>query len=236
IDRGDEFPPIPSERYYKDVFVDDERLQRDVVCEKHTDYSVDAHGITTNMEEARRTEFTVKYLREKLIERYNLEAIALLLYGNYGYRIPDKLYATNIDLVFEEVIPYAYEKCKERGPYAGSNFLRTLRQAIVNGYWSREVLSKAWIEDGQVVHPDNNYLFWMNIRIHLKLAEVHKTNREPYNLLDLSNVSYWLEKSYDQYLYKHDKVFWHGNVVCEDIGEFVKSALKELEYFKRFQV
>ena len=81
-----------------------------------------------------------------------------MLFGSYGYRIPDKLYSTDLDSVFDKVLPCAYELYSPRGPYAGDNFLRVLGSVIVNGYYhlnsvGRFATNLFWIEDGKPVCP-----------------------------------------------------------------------------------
>ena len=235
-DRGEDFPPIISHKYCIDTTMDDERLQR-VVEENHRDYGVYCHGITPNMGDEERTKLIVEYVKERIVTTPYVQGFELfnnLLLGRYGYTIPDRRYSTNIDLIFDEVIPYVYDKCKNNGPYSGSNILRDLQHVIVNGYCALDVFCGVWIEEGKRIYPNKNYLFFMYIKFHLKLIEVHKKNISPYNLLNLKNVSYWLEERCGKYLENHDKVIWNGNVVCEDIGKFVKESMKELKYFRRF--
>lgn len=237
IDRGDQFPPIESHRYYKDISYDDIRFQRDIVTKSHRDYIVDAHGITKEMNEEERKQLIVKYLINKL-GKIGGSGIDELLFGCYGYRIPDKLYATDLDLVFDKILPHAYELYSPRGPYAGSNFLRELNTAITHGY--QDLIDKyryaapdiLWIEDGKAVYPSEDYAFFINLQLHLKLMNKHKNQEHPYTLMDLRFVYYTLKYSYKKYLTRHNPVYWNNKVVCDDLGDYVKNTMEELIYFR----
>ncbi|MDE6748653.1 MAG: hypothetical protein K2K21_06275 [Lachnospiraceae bacterium] len=236
MDRGDQYPPIKTHRYYIDISYDDVRFQKDVVTKNHRDYIVDAYGITKEMSEEKRTQLLIEYIIEK-IDHLGSDGFRPLLLGNYGYRIPDKLYSTNLDLVFDKVLPRAYELCST-GDYSRSNFLRGLISGIVNSHWllskGQFTSDKLWIEDGKILYPSENYAYFMNIQLHLKLMDKLKKQEYPYNLLDLKNVYHWLESSYDEYLTRHIPVYWNNKVVCDDLGNYVKKAKKKLKYFKRF--
>lgn len=239
-DRGDQFPPIKSHHYYKDVSYDDDRLQRDVVEKKHRDYIIDVHGITKEMPKEERKLLIIEERIKKIGDLspcYGSEQLAALFFGSYGYRIPDKLYSTDLDAVFDKVLPRAYELYSSGGPYAGDHFLTELGSVIVNGYWhinGKFAYNLFWIEDEKPVHPSDDYSFFMNIRLHLKLMDKHKKQEHPYTLLDLKNIYYWLERRYDKYLTRHNPVYWNNKVVCDDLGDYVENAMKELIYFKQF--
>lgn len=57
---------------------------------------------------------------------------------------------------------------------------------------------------------------------------------KPYTLLDLKNIYYWFERRYDKYLARHNPVYWNNKVICDNLGDYVKEAAKELVYFKQF--
>ncbi|MBD5495710.1 MAG: hypothetical protein HDR12_15435 [Lachnospiraceae bacterium] len=237
IDRGDQYPPIKSHRYYIDISYDDVRFQRDVVTTKnHRDYVVDSYGITKEMSEEKRKQLLVEYLIKK-IDKRGSDGFRPLLLGNYGYRVPDKLYSTNLDLVFDIVIPRAYELCST-GDYSRSNFLRDLINGIVNSHWllnkGQFTSDKLWIEDGKLVYPSEDYAYFMNIQLHLKLMDKLKKREYPYTLLDVKNVYHWLACDYDKYITRHIPVYWNNKIVCGDLGDYVKKAKKKLKYFKRF--
>lgn len=229
INRGEDYPPIPDKRYYIIVSENDERLRRKTI-EKRTDYSVNTYGITEDMTEEERQSCIIQYVRNRMGGySWSFESISGVLLGTYGYEIPDALYSTNLDAVFEEIIPYVYEENKEK------IWLGHLSNAIVNAWSTAGLHEQKWIVNGKKICPNENYLFLMNIRIHLKLMEMHKKGIAPYNRLNLEKISYWLEQSYAGYLEKHEAVYWSGHLVCEDFGEFVKNAMSELEYFKQFE-
>lgn len=240
-DRGDQFPPIKSHRYYKDISYDDARLQRDVIEKKHRDYIIDAHGITKEMSEHERKQLTIEYLIDKFgngnLAIDDFGQFSALLFGSYGYRIPDRLYSTDLDAVFDRVLPCAYELYSSGGPYAGSNFLGALGSVIVNGYWHLNSVGQFatnlfWIEDGKTIHPSEDYAFFMNIQLHLKLMDKHQ--EYPYTLLNLKNIYHWLNRRYDKYLTRHNPVYWNNKIVCNDLSNYVKCAMKKLVYFKQF--
>lgn len=230
-----------THHYYQDVSYSDKRLQKDVI-QKHQDYTVDLHGITTDTNDEERKNLIVEYLIKKvsksLVDCY--KCISSLLYGSYGYSIPDQLYSTDLDLVFDKVLPGAYKLCAEGGPYAGPTFLRELKCVIVNGYWGNRnsvhyMPKQIWIEDGKAVYPSEDYAVFMMIQFHLKLMEKLKKQEYPYTLMDLKNVSYCLAGIDKKYLESHNKVYWNGKVICDDLSDYIKSAMEELVYFIQFE-
>lgn len=238
MERGTEFPPIHTSRYYAIVDKDDKRLRRDVITYKHVDYVVNNHGIFYGMTESQRIEAILKYLEEKVGEGSLMGYAQMysLLLGCYGYKIPDKKLSTNVDLVFGRVIPNAYMIRKKNGRYAGEHFCRDLIDAIVKGYKSCiGIGEKLLFEDGKKQYASMNYQYYMCLQFHLKLMEMHKLRIEPYINLDLKNVSYELEKGCCEYMNKHEPVLWNKKIVNQDIGEYTKWAIKELEYFKAFE-
>ncbi|MDE6749763.1 MAG: hypothetical protein K2K21_11990 [Lachnospiraceae bacterium] len=237
FDRGDQYPPMERHRYYMDISYDDVRFQRDVITKYHDDYIVNLHGITKNMNEEERKQLLIEYLIKKIDKRES-DCFRPLLFGSYGYRIPDKLYSTDLDLVFDKVLPRAFELCST-GEHSRSNFLRDLMNSIVNSHWSLGHKGKfasdmLWFEDGKIIYPSKDYAYFMNIQFHLRLMDKHKNQEYPYNLLDLKNVYHWLESSYGEYMTRHNPVYWNNKLICDDLGDYVKKAKKKLRYFKRF--
>lgn len=43
---------------------------------------------------------------------------------------------------------------------------------------------------------------------------------------------HWLEERYSEYIDNHNQVLWRENIICNDLGEFAKWAMNELQYFK----
>lgn len=235
VDRGTEFPPVRSHRYYAIVDADDNRLKRDIIVHKHFDYAVNHYGISHGMTMPERTEALLKYLEEKVGEEGSGDSqhIYSLLLGCYGYKIPDERLSTNIDLVFHRVIPNAYISRKNEWGYSGENFRNNLMTAITHGYYEGE---KVIFENGKKQYVSKEYRYYMYLQFHLKLLELHKAGVEPYIDLDFKNVSDWLEKRCGEFMDKHEPASWNGNVVCEDLGDFTRRAMKELEYFKKFEL
>lgn len=232
-DPGQQFPPRQGHHYYKDVSYSDKRLQKDVVIKKHQDYMVDLHGITAGINEEERKILIVEYLIKKVSKSLvdGFETLNSLLFGSYGYRIPDKLYSTDLDLVFDKILPGVYRLYAAKGPYAGPTFLNDLISVIVNGYWrinEKYKPKRIWIEDGKAVYPSEDYAVFMMIQFHLKLMEKHKNQEDPYTLMDLKNVSYWLERIDKKYLDSNSKVYWNDKVICDDLGNYIKNAMEEL--------
>ena len=89
-----------------------------------------------------------------------------------------------------------------------------------------------FIENGERIYASDEYKYYMCLRFHLKLMEMHKAGIEPYSILDLKNVMHWLEKRYSEYIDTHNQVLWRENIICNDLGEFTKWAMNELQYFK----
>lgn len=236
VDRGTEFPPLRSHRYYTIVDADDKRLKRDVITHKHVDYAVNHYGISHGMDSLERTDALLKYLEDKTAKGgiNDTERIYSLLLGCYGFKIPDERLSTNIDLVFNRIIPNAYKTRKKEAGCSGEIFRDNLIRAIAHGYRSYEG-EKVVFENGKKQYVSKNYQYYMCLQFHLKLKELHEKGTEPYTDLDIRNVSYWLEEKCNEFMDKHEPVSWNQNVVCEDIGNFTKWAIKELEYFKRFE-
>lgn len=253
FDRGSEYPPMKHHRYYKDISYDDVRFQREVVTKFHDNYMVHLHGITKDMSKEGRKQLTIEYLIEKLgaKEKFHwagpgFETLSALLLGSYGYKIPDILCATDLDTVFDIVLPRVYEIHSSRNPDKSSNFINALIHGITNGTVSLKkkdpsISDMFWIEDGKLVYPSEDYAFFMNIQLHLRLISKHKNQEYPYNLIyrmdrwDLRSDYYYLKRQCDKYLTKHNPVYWNNKVVCDDLGNYVKNAMKELTYFKHVQ-
>ena len=231
-DPGQQFPPRQGHHYYKDVSYSDKRLQKDVVIKKHQDYMIDLHGITAGINEEERKNLIVEYLINKVRKPVNgFEPLNSLLFGSYGYRIPNKLYSTDLDLVFDKILPGIYRLYASESPRLITTFLYDLINVIINGYRSineKYKPKRIWIENGKAIYPSEDYTVFMMIQFHLKLMEKHKQQEAPYTLLELKNVSYWLERIDKKYLDSHNKVYWNDKVICDDLGNYIKNAMEEL--------
>ena len=253
FDRGSEYPPAELDRYYKDISYDDVRFQRDTVTKYHSEYTVNLHGITKDMNEEERKQLTIEYLIKNIsaIKEHShfgsgYDTLSALLLGSYGYKIPDKLYATDLDSVFDLVLPRVYEIYSARYPETSSQFLTTLIRIMMHESWrlkKKDLFTSDmfWIEDVKIIYPGKDYAFFMNIQLHLRLINKHKNQEYPYNLInrmdrwELRSNYYDLKRQCGEYLTKHNPVYWNNKVVCDDLGDFVKNAMKELIYFKHVQ-
>ncbi len=160
-----------------------------------------------------------------------------LLIGCYGYRLPHDLLSTDIDTVFEHVIPCFYSEKKGDGPYAGSNIRRDLLQAICHGQrtFVKDFFKEIFIIlNGKEEFPSPEYSHYMFLRFHLKLMEMLQKGVEPYTELELDRVMANLEKKCSAFLENHAPALWNGKQVCEDIGAYTGEALEKLSYFKQF--
>ena len=89
-----------------------------------------------------------------------------------------------------------------------------------------------FIENGERIYASNEYKYYMYLRFHLKLMEMHKAGIEPYSMLNFKDVMRLLKDEYSRFKDNHKQVFWRDNLICNDLGEFAKWAMNELQYFK----
>lgn len=238
IDRGTEFPPHETIRYYAIVDADDKRLKRDIITHYHKDYEIKKYGIYEGMSEQEYVTATVNYLIEKVgNDRGNFgfelaRNLYSLFIGNYGYRIKNKFISTDIDLIFEKVITEAYSIYKCRESHGEKEFCKNLEWAIIHEYGMRRKEDELFIENGERIYASNEYKYYMYLRFHLKLMEMHKAGIEPYSILKFKGIMYWLKNEYSRYKDNHNQVLWRNNLICNDLGEFAKWAMNELQYFK----
>ncbi len=227
VDRGGNPPPVQLSRYYLLVDKDDKRLKT-ITTYIHTDHIIDV--LPSNISEHELKEKAVQFVVQKLLcDVIDARKLYSLLMGCYGYRIPHKLLSTDIDLVFEKVIPDIYSEYKTQGKYAGQNFCRNLLKAIVYEKWF--IGENIIIQDGIMESPSPEYRFFMKLQFHLKLKELHKKGIMPYTELDLKDAIHKLEEGCTAYFDKHIAVLWNQNVVCEDIGKYAERAIAQLSYF-----
>lgn len=226
VDR-DNYPPVQLNRYYLLVDKDDKRLKT-ITTHIHTDHKIDV--LPFNFSEHELKEKAVQFVVQKLLcEDIDARKLYSLLMGCYGYRIPHKLLSTDIDLVFEKVIPDFYSEYKTQGKYAGQNFRRDLLKAIVYENWF--IGENIIIHDGIMESPTTEYIFFMKLQFHLKLMELHKKGIMPYTELDLKDAVHKLEEECAGYFDKHIAVLWNHNVVCEDIGNYAERVNSQLSHF-----
>lgn len=226
VDR-DNYPPVQLRRYYLLVDKDDKRLKT-ITTHIHTDHKIDV--LPSNISEHELKEKAVQFVVQKLLSKeIDSRELYSLFMGCYGYRIPNKLLSTDIDLVFEKVIPDLYSEYKTQGKYAGQNFRRNLLKAIAYENWF--IGENIIIHDGIIESPSSEYRFFMKLQFHLKLSELHKKGITPYTELDLKDAIHKLNEECISYFDKHIAVLWEHNVVCEDIGKYAEMANAKLSCF-----
>ncbi|MCM1263521.1 MAG: hypothetical protein NC313_12470 [Butyrivibrio sp.] len=227
-------------QYYIDIPYDDVRFQRDVIRKFHDDYEINTQEIAKATNDEARKQLIIEYVVNKFLRSHSIRELDFspLFLGTYGYKIPDKLYSTDIDLVFDKIIPRIYEIELADKDYDDRYFSRGLSYGIGSygsAYKSEDYFrGKIWFEDGKRVYPSEDYSFYMYIKVLLKLMEKHKNLEYPYILTDLEYTYHHLKSNSETFLTRHNPVYWNDKVVCDDLGNYVEEALKELIYFKRF--
>ncbi|MBP5555164.1 MAG: hypothetical protein J6X94_09895 [Lachnospiraceae bacterium] len=225
-----------GKKYYRQISGDDPNLRTQ---EEHLReaLTVDTYGVYPEMSEAEYSDALVRYLTERLTRSgmKNDNLIRLLL-GIYGYRFPDDGLFTDIETVFEKVIPLRYKQLEDNS-VSRSNFRRELLIAITVGY--RLVGCQhgyTLVDEGRVITPSPEYSLYICLVLHLMLKKYHQEGLRPYSELDLSGVWKKLEESLiSSGLAEDHNPVYHGDVLlCDDLGEFVIKALKKLVYFRRF--
>ncbi|MBO4911077.1 MAG: hypothetical protein J5476_17550 [Lachnospiraceae bacterium] len=223
-------------KYYKRIDEDDPDLKTQ---EEHIreELIVDTYGVTPEMSKKEYEDALVKYLTDRITRSgMKKDTLVRLLLGIYGYRFPDDGLFTDIETVFEKVIPLRYKQLGDNA-VSRSNFRRELITAISVGY--RLVGCRygyTLVDDGRVITPSPEYSLYICLVLHLMLMRYHKEGKRPYCELDLSGVWKKLEESIkkDGLAENHNPVY-HGDVLlCEDLGAFTIEALKKLVYFKQF--
>ena len=238
-DHGDG-PLHKCRQYYIDIPYDDVRFQRDVIRKFHDDYGINTQEIAKATNDEERKQLITEYVVKKFLRFHSLREINFgpLILGAYGYKIPDKLYSTDIDLVFDKIIPRIYEIELTDKYYSEFQFSSDLHHGIWSNcyaYKNEDYFGgKLWFEDGKRVYPSEDYSFFIYIKILLKLIEKFKNQEYPYVLLNPTGTYPVLKRESEAYLTRHNPVYWNDKVVCDDLGNYVEEALKELIYFKRF--
>ncbi|MCM1050105.1 MAG: hypothetical protein NC433_16950 [Clostridiales bacterium] len=229
-----EYSSLTSTRYYKNIPYDDVKFLRNVITKCHKDCAMNLHEITKETNEEKKKQLLIEYLIKTFDKRTTVN-FRQLLFGTYGYKIPDKLYSTDVDTIFDVIFPRLHELSIEPNTYKERNFLRDLSSSIVNSHWTLTLSDSLWFEDGKRIYPSEEYKCFMNILFHLKLIEKHRNKEYPYILLGLKNNYHWLKhEANNQYLTNHNPVYWNDKLICDDLGNFLKEAWKELIYFKQF--
>lgn len=225
-----------GKKYYKRIEEDDPDLKTQ---EEHfrEELTVDTYGVTPGMNKKEYEDALVKYLTDRITRSgMKKDTLVRLLLGIYGYRFPDEGLFTDIETVFERVIPLRYKQLDDNA-VSRSNFRRELITAITVGY--RLVGCRygyTLVDEGRVIIPSPEYSLYICLVLHLMLLKYHQKGIRPYSELDLSGVWKKLEESLkkDGLAENHNPVY-HGDVLlCEDLAAFTIEALKKLVYFRRF--
>lgn len=232
IDRGTEHPPVESTRYYTFVDKNDARLRRDVTEQHRVDFEIEKHICVTDDDAF---DEMITYYAEKICASVSKhDNLYHLMMGCYGYSFANGRLSTDIDIVFEKIIPLAYKLCKSGERYAGEHFCRDLMTAIINGYRRLKQDDELYLVNGKKIYLSKEYRYYMCIQFHLKLIEMHKAGVTPYKKCELDTVMHWLQSRYCEYIDNHNPVIWKDNIICQDIGEYVQAIRGKLQYFERF--
>ncbi len=203
----------------------------------HEDLTVDNYGLAPGMSRKEYEEALSKYLLDKITRSgAKKDAIKRLILGIYGYRFPDDGLFTDIETVFDKIIPARYRQLEENS-VSRSNFRRELLSAVSSGYMTVGCKYGYTLVDGdRTVEPSWEYSYYICLVLHLMLLKYHKAGKRPYVELDLSNVWSRLEEGFKRYApsENHNPVYHKDVCLCEDLGEFTIEALKKLVYFRQF--
>ena len=201
------------------------------------DLPVNTYGLQPGLSDMQYKEVLVDYLTDKLTKSgMKKDTLYRLLLGIYGYRLPNDGLFTDIESVFDKVIPRRYRQLDENS-VSRSNFRRELINAITLGYKSVGCANGFTLVDhGMIVPPSREYSYYICIVLHLMLLKYHQQGKLPYRELDLSCVWKRLENGLKEacIIENHNPVY-HGDVLlCGDISQFTIEALKKLIYFRQF--
>ena len=222
--------------YYKEIEPYDPDF-REQTEHHHEDFEINTYGLTPETGVREYKEILTEYLLEKIKRSGSKpDSIRRLVLGTYGYRFPDDELFTDIETVFDKVIPARYRQLEENS-ISRSNFRRDLLIAITSGYKTVGCNYGYTIVDGdRSIEPSFEYSYYICLLLHLMLLKYHKAGRRPYVELDLSHVWSRLEDGFKLYApdQNHNPVYHKDICICDDLGAFTIEALKQLIYFKRF--
>lgn len=222
--------------YYKHIDPDDPDFRKETE-HFHEDLTVDTYGLTSGMTEKEYEDTLIRYLLDKITRAGSKnDAIRRLLLGIYGFRFPGDGLFTDIEVVFDKIIPLRYRQLEENS-VSRSNFRRDLLSAISSGYKTVGCKYGYTLVDGdRTIEPSFEYSYYICLVLHLMLLKYHKAGVRPYCELDLSNVWSRLEEGFKRYAPSdnHNPVYHRDVCLCEDLGAFTIEALKKLLYFKHF--
>ena len=225
-----------GKKYYKQIEADDPDFRIETERSKE-DLKIIKYGVEPDMNSREYKEAVVDYLVNRLtksgMKKDNLKRLVL---GTYGYRIPDDGLFTDIETVFEKVIPLRYRQIEDN-VLSASNFRRELVNAISNGYKSVGCYNGYTIVDNnRMIIPTREYSDYICLVLHLMLLKYHQAGKKPYCECDLSTVWKRLEESLkNECIIENHNSVYHGNVLlCGDLSQFAIEALKKLIYFRQF--
>ena len=225
-----------GKKYYKQIEADDPDFRIETERSKE-DLKIIKYGVEPDMNSREYKEAVVDYLVNRLtksgMKKDNLKRLVL---GTYGYRIPDDGLFTDIETVFEKVIPLRYRQIEDN-VLSASNFRRELVNAISNGYKSVGCYNGYTIVDNnRTIIPTREYSDYICLVLHLMLLKYHQAGKKPYCECDLSTVWKRLEESLkNECIIENHNSVYHGNVLlCGDLSQFAIEALKKLIYFRQF--
>ncbi len=118
--------------YYKNIDPDDPEFRKETE-HYHEDLTVDTYGLVPGMGRKEYEDILIRYLIDRITKYGSQDAVRRLVLGIYGYRFPDDGLFTDIEAVFEKVIPLRYRQLEENSVSRG-NFRRDLLSAIISGY------------------------------------------------------------------------------------------------------
>lgn len=225
-----------GKKYYKQIEADDPDFRIETERSKE-DLKIIKYGVEPDMNSREYKEAVVDYLVNRLtksgMKKDNLKRLVL---GTYGYRIPDDGLFTDIETVFEKVIPLRYRQIEDN-VLSASNFRRELVNAISNGYKSVGCYNGYTIVDNnRTIIPTREYSDYICLVLHLMLLKYHQAGKKPYCECDLSTVWKRLEESLkNECIIENHNSVYHGSVLlCGDLSQFAIEALKKLIYFRQF--
>jgi hypothetical protein len=241
VDRGTEWPPIKSSRYYKIVDADDVDLKRNVCKHIHKDFPINRYGVYQGISKNEYDELHIDYLAKRIITTSNCsnkDPIYRLFIGAYGYGYFDKDNLVDLDTIFEKIIPRAYNKL-DQGDYGPSNFVRDLRSEAHfdnPNFYTYKGHRCTVIIDGKAIELSEEYRYYSYLQRHIKIKEYYERGLLPYSKMDLGNVwyGYTHRNAFEKYENNHNPVVFNGKTICDDLGAFAKKVRLQMEYFKQF--
>ncbi len=238
--RGDNYPPFNSVRYLKTVDADDPDLKMEVCELCHKNLEVNNYGIVPGISSTDYDRLHMEYLADMLdkSDSGNNDPIYRLFLGCYGFAYPGENGLQDLDVIFEKIIPLAYQKLVDEGtPYGAKNFIRELgqcafRRRIILEFNKDDIYTV--LMDGKKAELPDEYIYYSYLQRALKIKKYHEAGMTPYNILDLTNVWYWFDKECSDYLENTNPVVFNGLTLCDNLGEYVKNIRGEMEYYRQF--